>query len=132
MEQLNLVHEDIYDALRTCVQALGGAKKVGSMLWPELSADKAGNRLNDALNTSKRDVLNPEQVLLILHESRKASCHVAMYFITDECEYERPRPIEPESEFARLQREHIEAIKTIKTMTERMEQMLALREVSNG
>jgi hypothetical protein len=33
--QIPLIHEDFLDALKTCVQALGGAKKVGPMLRTE-------------------------------------------------------------------------------------------------
>ena len=129
MEQLSLVHEDIYDALRTCVQAAGGAKAIGHLLWPELKPDKAGNRLADAMNAMKRDVLNPEQVLLILREGRKAGCHAAMYFIADECDYQRPQPIEPEDEKARLQREYVEAVQQLQKLTSQIEHVNALQVV---
>jgi len=129
MEQMTLVHEDIYEALRTCVQALGGSKKVGVRLWPELAADKAGNRLSDALNAGKRDVLNPEQVMLILRESRRINCHVAMYYLADACDYHRPDPLEPSDELALLQREYIQSVKQQQQLAKRMEQMLSLREV---
>lgn len=129
MEQLNLVHEDFYDALRTCVQSLGGNKKVGVLLWRELGADKAGNRLSDALNSAKRDVLNPEQVLLILREARRVNCHVGMHYLADSCDYHRPDPIEPADELALLQREYIQSVKQQQQLAKRMEQMLSLREV---
>ena len=35
MQQLALIHEDFDSALTACVQALGGAKKVGVLLRPE-------------------------------------------------------------------------------------------------
>lgn len=111
MNQESLFHEDIYDALRSCIQALGGAKKVGAKMWPELAADKAGNRLNDSLNTQRREHLNPEQVLFILSESRKINCHLGMHYLADRCDYKRPEAIEPEDEMAKLQREYIQMVR---------------------
>ena len=129
MLQESLFHEDIYDALRTCVQALGGAKRVGSLLWPELPADKAGNRLNDALNTARREVLNPEQVLLIMAEARKVDCHAAMHFIAQSCNYQEPAPIQPRDEMAELQRQFVQSQKQMKRMLERMEHLHGLKDV---
>lgn len=54
MNQQPLFCEDIFEALRVDVMALGGAKKVGCLLWPELSADKAGEMLNNCLNRTRR------------------------------------------------------------------------------
>lgn len=45
MEQEKLFYDDIYDAIRSAVHHLKGAKHVGHMLWPEMSVDKAGERL---------------------------------------------------------------------------------------
>ncbi len=132
MEQEQLFHEDIYEALRTCVQALGGAKAIGSALWPEMPVDKAGNRLNDALNTAKRDVLNIEQVLFILTEARKINCHAGMYFITDWCDYKRPEPMEPADEMAELQREFIQTVEKLATMEKRLKHFSNLQAVING
>lgn len=127
MQQESLFHEDIYDALRTCVQALGGAKRVGSLLWPEVSADKAGNRLNDALNTARREVLNPEQVLLIMAEARKVDCHAAMQFITRDCNYQDPIPVEPLDEMAELQRQFVQSQRQLAQMLKRMEHLSGMK-----
>jgi hypothetical protein len=128
MIQSQLFHEDIYEALRTCVGALGGPKKVGAILRPEMAVDKAGNWLNDCLNTSKRDKLDIEQVLLILKESRKAGCHAAMYFISDDCNYQRPDPVEPRDEMAELQKAFIQSVSDQRRMLDRMEKMQALQQ----
>lgn len=127
MQQESLFHEDIYDALRTCVQALGGAKRVGSLLWPELPADKAGNRLNDALNTARREVLNPEQVILIMAEARKIDCHAAIHYIAQTCDYREPEPIQPRDEMAELQRQFVQAQKQMGQMLKRMEHLSNMR-----
>ena len=129
MTQAELFHEDIYEALRTCVGALGGAKKVGVALRPEMAADKAGNWLNDCLNTAKRDKLDIEQVLFILKESRKVGCHAAMFFIADDCDYQRPEPVEPKDEIAELQKAFIQSVHQNQKILERMEKMQSLSKV---
>lgn len=131
MEQENLFHEDIYDALRSCVSALGGAKKLGSQIWGELSPEKAGNRLNDCLNTSRREQLNPEQVLFILNQARQVNCHAAMYFISDHCDYKRPEPIEPVDEIAKLQRDYIEMAKRMEKIAESIQHVQTLKAVNS-
>ena len=127
MEQENLFHEDIYDALKSCIQALGGNKVVGARFWPEKPVDKAGEQVSDCLNRSRPQKFDPEQVLWILAESRKVNCHVGMYFIADDCDYERPNPVEPESEQAKLQREYVEAAKAMAKIAERIEHLQTLR-----
>lgn len=42
MNQQKLWHEDIYDALRASVDALGGTKRVGHALWPAKTIEEAG------------------------------------------------------------------------------------------
>lgn len=122
MEQLNLIHEDIYEAIRTAVQALGGAKKVGSTLWPDKSPDKAGELLNNCLNITRNEKLDPEQLLFLSREARKIGIHsIADYFASD-CGYQFT-PIEPKDEMAELQRQYIEAAKSIHALTSRMEKI---------
>lgn len=102
MEQESLFHEDIFDALKTCIQALKGNKKVGSALWPDKPVGKAGEMLADCLNRDRAQKLDPEQVLWILREARKAGCNAGMFFIADACDYKRPEPIVTEEKEAEL------------------------------
>ncbi len=122
MDQLNLIHEDIYDAIRTAVQALGGAKKVGAMLWPDKMPDKAGEWLNSCLNQSRPEKLDPEQVLFIARAARQVGCHVVADYFASDCGYQFT-PIEPKDEVAELQRQYIEAAKTIHALTSRIEKI---------
>lgn len=126
MTQLALFHEDIWQALRDCVSALGGSKKVGVLLRPELDAQTAGRWLLDCLNPDRKDKLCIEQILLILREAQKVSCHAGMTFIARECGYAEPQPIEPEDERAALQREFIAAVKQQQALTARLERLGAL------
>ncbi len=118
MEQL--FYESIYDALRELVRVLGGSKVVSTKLWPEKSLADAQNLLNDCLNTARPHRLNPEQVLWLLREGKRANCHAAMYFIADDAGYSRPAPIEPQDERARLQRDFIESVHALRGIEQRL------------
>ena len=122
----SLFHESINDALRECVQACGGHKVVGSLLWPEKAADVAGRLLSDCLNDAKRERLSPEQVLLVLRLARERGCHAGMNFIARDAGYSDPPPVEPEDERAKLQREFIEASKSLTRMAAQIERMNAV------
>jgi hypothetical protein len=121
MTQQSLFHEDIWQALRDCVSALGGSKKVRVLLRPELDAQTAGRWLLDCLNPERKEKLCVEQVLLILREARKVSCHAGIAFINRDAGYSDPQPIEPEDERAALQREFVEMGKTMQGLFARME-----------
>jgi len=121
MNQQSLFHETLTEALQDCIRALGGAKAVGHAMRPEKSIDDARRWLLDTLNPDRAEKLAPDQVLWILKESRKVGCHAAMAYITRECGYADPQPIEPEDERATLQREYIAAVKTLSAIQTRLE-----------
>ena len=123
--QMSLIHESLNDALREVVQAAGGNKKVGTMLYPEMPVDHAAGRVRDCLNHERREVFNPEQVLLLLRIGRQYGCHSAMAYLTFECGYSIPVPTEPEDEVVRLQREFVEATKTLGVLASRIEHIQA-------
>lgn len=113
--------EDINEALREIVNGLGGPKKVGPLLWPEKTIEQAHSLLLACLNVERKEHLTPQQVTLLLREGRKVGCHVGVNFICDDAGYERPAPIEPEDELARLQREYIAAVNALRTLTPKIE-----------
>ena len=123
MLQIPLIHEDFSSALTTCVQALGGAKKVGVMLRPEYEEDpdKAARWLLACLNHGRDEKLSFEQVFKVMREAKQIGCHCAMFFITQEVGYAEPQPIEPDDEKARLRRDYIAAVKSIATIAQRLE-----------
>lgn len=125
--QLELVHESINDALGFIVQALGGAKKVGAVMRPELPVDQAATWVRDCLNPSRRERFCPDQVIWLLKAARKENVHSAFYFIAQECGYTDPLPVEPEDERAKLQREFIQAQKAMTQLAARMERAGMLR-----
>ena len=123
--QMNLIHESVNDALGTLVAALGGAKKVGLLLWPEKSADAAAGMLRDCLNPTRKERLTPEQTLFLLRLGRQAGCHVAMRYIASECGYTTPDPVEPADEMAELQRQYIEATKVLAAIAPKIDDLQA-------
>jgi len=119
--QLPMHIEDLNDAIKAAVDAIGGPKAVGATLWPDLDPGAAGNRLRDCLNATRRERLTPEQLALIRRKARDAGCHVLASFEMKAAGYSRPTPVAPEDERAELQRKAIEAARTMKELVERME-----------
>lgn len=121
--QEELFHEDLNAALGFVISALGGNKKVGSELWPSLSADQAGKKLSTCLNPEHAQHIKPEELLWILHAAKNAGVHSAMAYITGECGYAHPQPIEPLDEAAQLQKEFIQAANTLGVIMKRAEKL---------
>jgi hypothetical protein len=120
MEQLDLIHESVRDATRSAIAALGGAKRVACLLRPAMEPDRAQRWLNNALDDNRPEKLEIEDHIWIFREAKKIGYHAAMQYFARECEYE-VSPVEPESELARLQREYINAVKALQSLTPKLE-----------
>ncbi|MDY7026626.1 MAG: hypothetical protein SVC26_09865 [Pseudomonadota bacterium] len=125
--QQDLIMFNIEDALRLCIQAAGGIKEVGSHLYPEKSIDAAGRYLNDCLNTEKREKLSLEQIILIARLGKKQGCNALMEFLSSELGYEKPKPINLETEKEKLQREFINAQKQMAELMNQMHDLTKLQ-----
>ena len=123
--QMSLVHESIADALREAINACGGNKKVGPVLYPDLPVDQAAGRIRDCLNPDRRELFSPDQVVLIARLARDVGNHAIMNHLAVELGYLKPAPVEPEDEIARLQREFVEATKSLHSMATRIETITA-------
>lgn len=121
--QAPLFVEDYNDAIRETAIALGGLKKVGVALRPELSADAAGRWLSDCCNPDRRYTLAPEQLGLLRRMARAAGVHLLTTFEMRDSGYADPQPIEPEDERAALQREYIDAVRTLANLQTRIERV---------
>ena len=121
--QMSLHHESMADALREVIQAVGGTKAVGERMFPDMPIDHAASRIRDCLNHDRRDRFTPDQVMMILRMGHQAGCHAGMIFIARDLGYSDPVPVEPEDEVARLQREFVEASKSLMTMADKIERM---------
>lgn len=104
--------EDINDALRQAVKALGGNKAVGVKLWPEKTATAAAQSMSDCLNPERREKLSPEQVVLILRMAREKGYHAAMQFIAFDTGY-KATPVDPQTQKEQLQERFIAAVEDL-------------------
>lgn len=104
-EQIPMFVEDLNDAIRDTIKAMGGYKQVGYEMRPELGVEAAGRWLSDCCNPDRRDKLSPEQVAFIRRRARQQGIHILAAFEAKDAGYAPPRPIEPEDERAELMRE---------------------------
>lgn len=132
MQQAALFHEDIYEALRVDVMALGGAKRVGQMLWPEKSPDKAGENLNNCLSRQRPEKLDIEQIMLIARMAKENGSYATTMFFCADTGFTQPQPIEPEDERATLQRAFIQSVEDQRRMLDRMERIASPASVSRS
>lgn len=114
--QVPLFVEDLNEALRATINALGGYKVVGVELRPEKSAVDAGKWLADCLNPDKRDKLDPEQLAYIRRKARQANVHILAAFEMQDAGYAPPVAIEPEDERAALIRQFNESVKALEVI----------------
>lgn len=121
--QIPLFYDTYEDAIRDCVTALGGFKKVGSMLWPAMPADDAGRKLAHCLNQEKREKLDLGELRLIRRTARQAGVHILAHYEARDAGYAEPQPLNPEDEAAQLQREFIAAVRGLEALQARMTQL---------
>lgn len=122
VQQVELFHEDIYDALRDVVKALGGNKHVGADMQPEKLAHQAGTWLANCLDATRPEKLDLDQMLYLIKRGREIGCHVGIAYICQQAGYSY-QPIEPEDEQAALQREFIQSVKQLKHIKSRLESL---------
>lgn len=102
--------DNIDEALSGIVLALGGAKKVGAMLWPEESVARAAQNVTDRLNSNRRELFSPQQVVFLLKKARASGYHAGMRWLASECGYTGLRAAEPDEVKADLQRQFISRV----------------------
>lgn len=126
MQQQPLFFEDLNEAIKALVQYLGGTKKVGQMLRPELSVDAASTYIRDCMNPDRREKLSPEQLILLMKKGREAGCHVLMSYLSDEAGYKAPEPLEPLDEAAELMKQYIACGEAMKSIAARMDRAVEM------
>jgi hypothetical protein len=94
-------YESPEDALRAAVQALGGTKKIGALLWGDLSPENAGRRMSDCLNANRTERLTLGQVMRVLQMAKAAGHHGPMAWIAAEIGYSA-QPVSQADEVDRL------------------------------
>lgn len=117
-----LFYESILEALKGIVVHAGGNKAVGARLRPLKAPEQAGRWLADCLNPHREERLDPDDFLALLRIGREIGFHGAMNYIAGESGYEA-RPVEPQDEQARLQREFIEGVKALGKLAARLDRL---------
>ena len=112
--------ESMNDMLVKLTNNTGGTKRIGSMLWPELTADAAQRKLLDCLNPERPAKLDPEQVLFLMRHAREMGDSTPIEFLCRQLHYMVPQPIQPRDEAAELQRKFIAATEELSKMAERI------------
>lgn len=126
MNSMPLFMEDIYDALKAAVQAIGGPKIAASRLWPHKPAEQAKKELNDALNRDNPRKLDNEEFLAVLRMAKEAGFHQAKHWIDSELGYD-PTPVaDPVIQKDRLADELARAIVALENVTRAAERLNAV------
>ena len=122
MDQTELLppSDDPYEALRIVVMRLGGPKKVGQLLRPELTLEQGSIWINNCLNRDRPEKLDIDQIDLLIGLGRKKGCHAVMQCFGIRHFYSI-NPIEPEDERARLQRQVLEIGGELKDLLTRLD-----------
>ena len=123
MQQEELFHEDLFDALRTDISRLGGNKVVGHQLWPKLSPDKAGEKLANCLSRIRQEKLDPEEVLFIQREAARIGSLASLSYVAEFVSIHAPVIIEPEDEKAQLQKDFIAMGKQMAQIADRLQRL---------
>jgi hypothetical protein len=110
--QEELFFDSAEDALASTVSRLGGYKKVGGKMRPELSAESAESWLKKCLKENGAERLNPSQVELLSRMGRDIGCHYYMAYLASTLGYQPPVALTPEA----LQHETL--LKGVEAMTQ--------------
>lgn len=127
------VYEDVYDAMREDVRALGGTKVAGPLFWPEKSVKDAQQLLNDCLNRNRKEKLDQEQLMFLIRRAREAGSYATMQFIAAETGFST-EPVKQQDQLASLQRDFIAAVTASRQIADRIERLTqpALQSITGG
>lgn len=118
--------DDLNDALKSAIKALGGYKVVGKALWPELLMETSAQRLRDSVNPERRDKLSPEQFIFILRLAREKGFHATMDFVAFDLGY-KAVPVDPATQEAELQERFINAVDGLTAIQSQLQRIQRLR-----
>lgn len=119
-QQLELVHEESLDLLKSLVAALGGAKKVGPRLYPTKTDEAAARAVYDRLDAQRDHLFDFDEILTMLRWAREAGAHFGFYWICDQLLYSHPAPVNPEDARAEVQREFNRAVERVEQLARRL------------
>jgi hypothetical protein len=115
--------EDVYDALRSAVQVLGGPKVVSVKLWPTKPPEQARTSLLDCLNRDNDRKFDLEEVLAIMKMAAEVGFHDSKHWIDRAIGYQPTPPLDPVLERDRLAVEFANLADAVKNATRAMERL---------
>jgi hypothetical protein len=115
-------YEGPEDALRAAIQALGGAKKVGPMMWPDKGVDASSRLLLDCINPSRAEKLDMSQLMRVFALAKEAGCHGPFAWFAGEIGYDT-KPITKAEEVDRLTTVIEQSAKTLAAAMSAMERI---------
>jgi len=124
-DQIPLFVDDYYAAIRAAIEGMGGFKRVGHTLKPDLTVDAAGRWLADCCNPDKREKLSLTELAYIRKTARQHGIHVLTAYELQDAGYAAPQPLNPEDEAAKLQRDFIASVKALEAIQARLAKVSA-------
>lgn len=100
------------NALKGCIEALGGAKVVGQQLFPDKTIENARDYLLACVNSDRQEKLSASQIIFIFRQAKAIGYHAGFDYWAREAEYEI-RPITKAEEVDRLTNVIAEASKNL-------------------
>lgn len=88
-------------ALDACIQALGGCKKVGAVIFPEKSVDSASTYLSNCVDQHRAEKLSMAHMMLIFKLAKQAGFYAPFIWFSAECGFDA-RPVAKAEEVDRL------------------------------
>jgi hypothetical protein len=104
VQQSDLWHDTVFDALGAAAQAAGGTKKVASKLWSTLDSTSATSRLRAGLNVDHQQKLCLLEAIAIARLGKEAGCHAFMQYLARDLGYEI-KPLAAEDAKKRVRRD---------------------------
>lgn len=113
---MKLFYDDEFDALQ---QMIAGSersfKECAAFLRPDLKPESAYAWLKACVNPQGDQNLKLGQIVSLARFCRRTDI---LFFMADELKHERPKPLNPEDERTRIQREFAEAVAIVKDLAD--------------
>lgn len=117
------VYEHIYDAMRACVQASGGAKTVGHKLWPTKDIEQARKDCIDCLNPNNARKFDPQETLMVFELAKDAGFHTGWHYACDRIGYHRSMPVTAREQAESLAERGEQLVREMRALTTQMERL---------
>ena len=112
MEQEQLFIESEESAIEALAQRIGGLKKLGCLMYPNMLGDEAHKLLLNKINPKNRAVFSSVDSGLAKRIGAQFNCHIYKWWCDDKDGYQRSQPTEPKDSDQELV-ERMEAVAAV-------------------